>query len=219
MRQNVRYQALVIPSKIRVEIRISVDDQRNPEYSSTSETGDKNVSLSIFPFIGISITRPGELGEDGKRVRAPWNPNDHLTMTKYNLPIFCSYLDEVREGMKIKELYVYQGKRLELNEETAKNVRRAFMIGQTAVELSPVVIVQEDDTRVEGIKMKFNNEQSHVLLTLNDIWSLYYTLTHTSIDNIVWNMYDAYIDKKSLPKFANKASIDLQPKIDIDIPF
>ena len=55
MRQNVRYQALVIPSKIRVEVRISVDDQRNPEYSSTSESGDKNVSLSIFPFIGIPL--------------------------------------------------------------------------------------------------------------------------------------------------------------------
>ena len=32
MRQNIRYQSLVIPSKIRVEIRLSMDDQHNPLY-------------------------------------------------------------------------------------------------------------------------------------------------------------------------------------------
>lgn len=214
MRQNIRYQSLVIPSKIRVEIRLSMDDQHNPLYQYNGESGDQNTSISLFPFIGISIVRKGELGEDGKRTRAPWNPNDHLSMTKYNLPIFINAFKDIYQGMKTKDLYTYQGKRLELNEEVGKTIRQAFMIGQTAVELTPIVIVQEDDSRLEGIKMKFNNEQSHVLLTLNDMWSLYYNLTRIPIDVLALGIYESYA-KKSAFDINNVKKVETQPKIDI----
>jgi hypothetical protein len=218
MRQTVRYLVLIIPSKLRVDVRLSVDEEHNPEYRSTSENGDKNVSLSMFPFVGISIMRPGEIGEDGRRIRAPWNPNDHLTLTKFTLPIFIHRLKEIQANLRIKELYKYQGKRLELDEEIAKDVRLAFMIGQSAVELTPVVIVQDDDSRVEGIKMKFNNEQSHVLLTLNELYSLYHNLTYIDVDIIALNIYNSYISRNGSSSFNSNRIVTAQKK-DIDIPF
>ena len=161
-KQVVRYQSLVIPGKLRNEVRITVDD-KGAEYVSNFD-GNKSTSISLFPIVSITLTRQGETDGEGNRVRAPWNPNDNLSMTKYNLPVFLNELIGIQQGMKIPELYTYQGKRLELNEEAAQKIRRVFMIGNTTLELSPVVIIQGDDTRVEGIKMKFNNEQSSGIL-------------------------------------------------------
>lgn len=225
MKQIVRYQNLVIPSKLRSEVRITVDD-KGAEYSSTFD-GNKSTSISLFPIVSITLTRAGEIDDNGNKVRAPWNPNDNISMTKYNIPVYIHELIEIQQAMKIPELYTYQGKRLELNEEVGQKVRRVFMIGHTTLELSPVVIIQGDDSRVEGIKMKFNNEQSSVLLTLNELDSLIFNLQNLDVDSIAFLMYTNYITKPNNPRnFDNKT---LSPKVDIapkvsefhseDIPF
>lgn len=212
MKQSVRFLNLTIPGKLRVEVRITVDD-RGSEYVSDFN-GNKSASISLMPIIGVSITRPSEIDENGKRVRAPWNPNDSLGMTKYNLPILVEELNGIQEDLKTIDLYTYQGKRLELNEEVAAKIRRVFMIGNTTLELSAVVIVQpEDDKRVEGIKMKFNNEQSSVLLTLNELSSLSFTLQNMDVDSLAMLMYLNYITKPEKPTLFDSST--LSPKVDI----
>ena len=225
MKQIVRYQTFVIPSKLRSEVRITVDD-RGAEYASSFD-GNKSTSITPFPIVSITLTRPGEVDDNGNKVRAPWNPNDNLSMTKYNLPVFVHEMSAIQQDMKIPELYTYQGKRLELNEESAQKVRRVFMIGNTTLELSPVVIVQADDSRVEGIKMKFNNEQSSVLLTLNELDSLVFNLRNMDIDSVALLLYLNYINKPVGTKNFNANA--LTPKVDItpkpsefkaqDVPF
>jgi hypothetical protein len=224
MKQVVRYQNLVIPSKLRTEVRITVDD-RGAEYTSNFE-GNKSTSISLFPIVSITLTRQGETDDNGNRVKAPWNPNDNLSMTKYNLPVFINELIGIQQDMKIPELYTYQGNRLELNEEVAQKTRRVFMIGNVTLELSPLVIMQADETRVEGIKMKFNNEQSSVLLTLNELDSLSFNIRNLDIDSIAFLMYTNYITKPNNPKNFDNRSLapktDIQPKGDIsanDLPF
>jgi hypothetical protein len=224
MKQVVRFQNLVIAGKLRTEVRITIDD-RGGEWSS-SYNGDKSTAITFLPTITLTLTRPGEIDENGNRTKAPYNINDNLGMSKYNFPIFINELKAIYQDLKITELYTYKGKRLELNEEVASKIRRVFMIGKVTLELSAVVVVQPDssgeDTRVEGIKMKFNNEQSSVLLTLNEFESLIYNLEHFDIDSVCLLMYLNYISKPSRPRNFDASSleipveVDIQPKISSD---
>jgi len=195
-----------------MDVRLIIDN-RGAEYSSISNDGGKNTTISFYPTININITRQSTMGEDGKLVRAPWNPNDSLGMTKYNAPIFIKEIAGIQKDMEIPELYTYHGKRLELNEEVAAKIRRVFMIGNVTLELSAVVVVQPDESRVEGIKVKFNNEQSSFLLTLNELNSLVFNLTHLEVDSISMLMYLNYITRPDHPKAFDSST--LQSKVDI----
>lgn len=212
MKQNVRYRSLVIPGKLMVEIRISIDD-RGGEYM-TSFDGNKSTSVTFFPIISMSLTKPAEMDDNGNKVKAPWNPNDTLGMTKFNLPIMYNNLKAIQEDMKTPDLYTYHGKRLELNEEAAMKVRKVFLMGNTTIELSTVVVINTaDDSRVEGVKIKFNNEQSTVILTLNELDSLIYSLGHMDVDSISFLMYLNYISKPEKPRTFDAST--LTPKVDI----
>lgn len=212
MKQYVRYQTFVVPKKFRVEIRITIDE-KGGEYISTTSAGDKSSSISFFPIVSLNIVRPSEIDESGMRKKVPWNPNDSLGMSRFNLPIMVRNLKQIQADMKIPELYTYQGKRLELNEAIAEKIRNPFPIGNVIVELSAVVIVQPDDTRVEGVKIKFNNEQSAVLLTINELEVLTYNLDHLDIDSVSLLMYLNYITKPNHPtEFTDET---LSPKVDI----
>lgn len=212
MKQNVKYRSLVIPGKLTIEVRIMIDD-RGGEYISSFD-GNKSTSISFFPIVSMTLTKPAELDDNGNRVRAPWNPNDNLGMTKFNMPIMYNNLKAIQEDMKTPELYTYHGKRLELNEEAAAKIRKVYLIGNTTIELSAVVVLNTaDDSRVEGIKMKFNNEQSSVLLTLNELDSLIYNLGHMDVDSLALLMYLNYINKPDKPKTFDAST--LTPKVDI----
>lgn len=211
MKQVVKYQNFVVPGKLRSEVRITIDE-KGAEYATTYE-GNKSTSISFYPIISLSIIRNPTMDENGNKVKVPWNPNDTLGMTKYNLPIIINELKGIQEDLKITDLYTYHGKRLELNEEVASKIRRVFMIGSVTLELSAVVIVQDDDSRIEGIKIKFNNEQSSVLLTLNELTSAIFNLDHIDVDSISMLMYLNYVSKPEKPTIFDASS--LQPKVDI----
>lgn len=218
MKQIVKYRILTIPNKVTMEIRLNIDD-RNSEFV-TMRDGAKYTNLNMNPVIGLSILKAAEIDESGNRVRAPWNINDHLTMTKYNLPILYEELHGIQQDMKKPELYTYHGKRLEINETLAEEIRRVFVIGTTTVELSTVVIVQPDETRVEGIKIKFNNEQSTTLLTLNELNSLVYNINHIDIDSLTVGIYQTFIDRSNKGGITSTTtnvdfplpSVDIAPK-------
>lgn len=217
MKQTLKYHSFSIPSKLRCDIRLALDDTRSAEYNGTFEGNIVN-NLSLYPMISLSIIRPVELDEEGKRIRGPWNPNDSLPMTKYSLPILISEIIGIQQDMKIPELYTYHGKRLELNEQVAAKIRRVFMIGTTTLELSAVVIEQENDNRVEGIKIKFNNEQSSVFLTLNELTSLSYNLNNINLDIIAFMMYNKFV-KSGMKEYStntnsyqSNTTVDILPK-------
>lgn len=209
MKQTIRYRFLVIPTKLSAEIRITFDPSQS-EYNSSYE-GGTSTSISLFPFISITLTRPSEVDENGKFSRGQYNPNDTLTMTKFTLPIFIRELTAICNDMRIPEMYSYTGSRLDLNDTEAEKARRVFMIATTTLELVPVVIEQLDDTRVEGVKMKFNNEQSSVALTINELDALVYNLNHLDPDNLALQLYTSNTHKDTA-----KANVD-KPKPYVDI--
>lgn len=216
MKQIVKYRILTIPTKVTLDLRITVDD-RAVEYTSMFE-GSKTTNITCFPMLSLGLVKASEIDENGQRIKTPWNPNDNLPMTKFSLPIFIEELAAIKKDMTIPELYTYHGKRLELNESLASKVRRVFMVGNTTIELSAVVLIKPDDeSRIEGIKMKFNNEQSSVLLTLNEMNSLLYNLQHVNIDLLAMTLYLHYM--KSPNKQNNYNTNDLPivaaPKVDI----
>lgn len=216
MKNVIRYRFLTIPKKIYCDIRLSISDNISPEYRSSYEDTN-SVSLRLSPFIGINIVRPNVQDEEGRLVRAPWNPNDSLGMTKFNLPIFIDNLRAIRRSMETPNLYSYVGKRLEINEKEAELTRRVFTIGNTVVEFAPIVVTPDDDTRVEGIKVKFNNEDSSFTLTLNEISSLYWNLNNTNYEEIAIMMYQSYMknpDKKEFEptKKTYNTAVDITPK-------
>ena len=197
MKHVIRYQVLTIPQKLRCDVRIIVDDRSPVFVGGSADT--KSTTISIRPFVALSIIRPTELDENGQRIRGQWDPNDNLSMTKYNMPVFLEEFKAVYDGMKIPELYTYHGSRLDLNEEVAKNVKKSFMIGPMTIEISPQVIIQNDDSRVEGVKLKFNNEQHTVSLTLNDMTALLYTLDHMDMDTLGFMMYNKFASNPNGP--------------------
>lgn len=218
MNQMVRCTVVNIPKKLQVHIRLSVTE-RNPVKFTNVRDDTKNVSLNIYPTINVQITRPSEMDENGKFKRAPWDPEDTIGMTKYNFPIFVNELIGINKDMRTPNLYTYQGNRLELNEDAASKIRRVFVIGNTTLELSAVVIIQEGvdgDQRLEGIKLKFNNEKHSVLLTLNDLESLVFNLTHLEIDTLSMLMYLSYVNKPDHPtSFDTTGATGPKPAVDI----
>ena len=206
MKQVARYNFLSIPKKLRCEIRLTLDDRN--KVSSTEFEGNSYMNFHLYPLITLSIYREGSTDESGAYVKAPWNANDNLALTKFTLPIFIQELMAIQKDMKIPELYSYQSNRLELNEAVAAKVRKAFMVGTNAVEFSPVVLDQED-TKLEGVKVKFNNEDSVVYLTLNELDSLSYNLYHFDIDSTVLMLYGQCKGGKLPPAEIVKPKIDI----------
>lgn len=225
MKETLKYQFLAIPGKMRGEIRLIIDERS--VYQGSSDNG-KTTSLTFFPFISLSITRPFETDDSGNRIRPQWNPSDTLSMTKFNLPVFLRELKSIIKDMTIPELYTYTGNRLELNDSTAEKIRKVFTIATTTVELSAVVVVQPDDSRVEGIKIKFNNEQSSLMLTFNEVTSLAYNLDHMNVDTVALQMYSKFCktgEQKTLmnPVLAS-TKVDIPPvksefSDDDDVPY
>ena len=237
MKQIIRYRFLTIPGKIQGDIRITIDDITKTIYSSSFEDG-KSTNIAIFPVMNIAIMRKYETDDMGNRVRSPWNPNDSIGLTKFNLPIFLNELKTIYEKMKMPNLYTYNGSRLELNSRLADDIRSVFTLGNTVVELSPVIIEEEPVSgdikrQLEGIKMKFNNEHSSVLLTLNEIIVMIHTFSTLDVDNLVFALFSKYIEINKDIKTANVMSrpvVDIAPKsidaslmktpdINDDVPF
>lgn len=218
MKQTTSYRFLSIQNKIRGDLKIIIDTDRNPEYVSNNASGT-NTSIAFYPIVTLTIVKPPRIDENGQRVQVPWTINDSLSMNKINLAIFKNEFKEIMNGMKTPELYTYHGKRLELNESIAEEVRRVFMINPTmTVELSPVVIMQDDD-RLEGIKIKFNNEQSTVTLTLNEVTGFYEVINKLEIDSVAMLLYLNYASRPDKPKqfdALNPPNVDIVPKSNAD---
>lgn len=216
MKQFVRYQFLLIPGKLRGEIRITIDDTRAAEFSSEFN-GNKSTNITFLPIISLTIVKPSSVDDNGNRVKGQWTMSDTLGMTKFNLPLFLRQIKAMQENMKIPDLYTYQGKRLELNEEKAEKIRDVFPIGNVTIELSAVVITQVnaagEDERIEGIKIKFNNEQSSVVLSINEFDSLVYNVEHIDVDSIAFLVYLNYIKSSDKPKTFTQDT--LKPLVDI----
>lgn len=218
MKQTTSYRFLNIQNKIRGDLKIIIDTDRNPEYVSNNASGT-NTSIAFYPIVTLTIIKPPQIDENGQRVQVPWTINDSLSMNKINLAIFKNEFKEIMNGMKTPELYTYHGKRLELNESIAEEARRVFMINPTmTVELSPVIIMQDDD-RLEGIKIKFNNEQSTVTLTLNEVTGFYEVISKLEIDSVAMLLYLNYASRPDKPKqfdALNPPNVDIVPKSNAD---
>jgi hypothetical protein len=223
MKRQVRYRVMTITGKLNLEIRLIVDDSRISRFGGNESTfnanGDIYTSLNLFPIISLNIVRRSQVTEEGQIQRPAFNPNDSLGMSRYHLPVFLSELEKAFESLKVPDMYSYVSKRLTVNEELAERHRRVFSIGMTVVEMTPVVISQPDETKVEGIKLKFNNEESTVLLTINDIEALLFTLRTMEIDTIVLTMHMEYlrtgssnIDPSKVPSINRGPIVDIVPK-------
>ena len=212
MKQIARYRFLTVPNKLYADIRITVDESTHAETRNVYD-GGMSVNLILLPMINMQILKPLEVSDTGRRFRPMSSQNDSIGMTKFNFPTFIMELKNIYSDMKTPDLYIYKGDRLDLNERVADNIRRTFVIGRTNIELKAVVIEQASETggidRVEGIKMKFNNEDSSVLLTLREIESMLWVMNHVDIDNLVLSMYLNLIERNSYEKA--KPVVDIQP--------
>lgn len=222
MKRIVRYRVFTIPNKLLGEYRLTIDNTRSaPEFSSTFE-GGKSTNIALFPVISINIVRQTEIDEIGNKVRAPWNVNDSITLTKFTIPIFVNEVEGLYNDLKMPELYSYHKDRLELNSKLAEKIRRVFMIGNTTIEVTPVVIEKEDSSLVEGIKLKFNNEKSTVALTLNEALSMIYSMKKLDMDMLSLNLYNSYVRPDLVEKDGNRRAphyhnveVDIKPKSDV----
>jgi len=213
MKQIVRYRFINIPTKLIGEIRITVDD-RSAEYQAAFD-GGRATNVTLYPVINLQIMKiTTEITDTGAVRRVPWDMNDSIGLTKFTYPIFLNELIAINESMKIPELYTYRGTRLEMNETLAEKIRKVFIIGNTTIEFTPQVIELNENTVVEGIKIKFNNEKSSVLLTLNELSSLLYALKKLDIDLVSIQMYTNFIDrpKAEFKQSSRKQFVDISPK-------
>lgn len=215
-RHVLKYLSMMIPGKLKTEINLSFLDNRSPEYTSTHNAG-KTTSVALYPTVMLTLIKPNEIDDNGQRTRGIFNPNDSLFMMRFNVPVFLENLTAIQTDLKIPNMYTYTGKRLELNEAEAAKARKVFKIGQTTLELTAVVIATEDE-RIEGIKMKFNNEASSVLLTLNELEALIFNLKTMDIDSIGLLMYLNFKEKSNHPTSFDASNIggitvDITPMI------
>lgn len=212
MKQIARYRFMTIPNKLYADVRITVDETTHAETKNQYD-GGRSTNLVLLPMINLQILRPLESDGNGRKFRPSASMNDSIGLTKFNLPTFIMELKTIYNDMKTPDLYVYRGDRLDLNDTVAEKIRRAFIIGRTSIEFRAVVIEQLQETgssdRIEGIKMKFNNEESTILLTLREVESMLWIFNHVDIDNIVLTMYMNLIERNSYER--KKPVVDITP--------
>ena len=65
-----------------------------------------------------------------------------------------------------------------------------------------------------GSHVKFNNEQSSILLTLNDLDSIIFNLNHIDVDSIALLMYTNFVKRGEINSSFNniKQNVDILPK-------
>lgn len=211
MKHSLRSTIFIIGDKLRVEVRASINDAYPATKHSVYEGGE-NSQLTLLGALTVQIIHPRTNNESPPQ----WNPNDTIMLTKYYIPIFYRELKAIYDGMHTPNLYTYTDNRLELDPKLGESIRRVFTVGmKTTIELSPVVIstmVGAEEQRVEGIKMKFNNEDSTVLLTINDLYSLMWNINHTDIESVVIGMYEIFVKTGE----TSTKQLELpKPKVDI----
>ena len=215
MRQIVRYRFMTIPNKLVGEMRITVDE-RSAEYTANFD-GGKATNISLFPVINLQMLQPADTSDSlSVYGKTGWDMNASIGLTKFTFPIFLEELKAINRGLRKPDLYVYHGTRLELNSREAEKARRVFMIGNTTVEFSPVVI-DTAENKLEGVKIKFNNEKASILLTVNELNVLLYNLTALNIDLLAFTMYLNYVTKGDNYHMAKpRRLVDIAPKMDFD---
>lgn len=211
MKHSLRSTLFTIPDKLRVEIRASISDAYPASRHNVYE-GGKSSQFNLLGALTVQIVRPRTDDGGGQS----WNPNDTIMLTKYYIPIFYRELKAIYDGMHTPNLYTYTDNRLELDPKLGESIRRVFTVSQkTMVELSPVVIttmVGAEEQHVEGVKMKFNNEDSTVLLTINDLYALMWTIDHVDVESIVMGMYEIFV---KTGESSTKQPELPEPKVDI----
>lgn len=184
-RQFVRFRMLTIPNKFFMTFRISVDD-RVEFHGSIGE----NVTLTLYPYIEIQVSRPREYDQGSTTTRV-WNPNDRIELTRFTQPLFIHEIDAALESMKLQEMYVYTGDRLDLNFKLAEEKKRVCQIGGVYVSIIPTVI-EIDGKRLEGLRFIFNKEDSAFSLTLTEIEAFRYNLDKINIDAMALQLYEIF---------------------------
>lgn len=228
LNQSVRFSLVTIGTKVRMDIKLFVRDNGRFTESHYSSNGTDNIAISVYPVMSLYIVRPRDVDENGQPVRSPLNQNDILGMTKAQFPIMATELRGIFEDLKTPDLYKYAKDVLVLDESKAEKIRRVFMVGRTTVELSAVVIKADDHAEqpvdMEGIKIKFNNEQSTVMLTIHELTALLWSMEHLDIDSLTLKLYDMYMRNGSVSNASNTISpygtdtpspvpVDIIPKI------
>lgn len=211
MRQIVRYRFMTIPNKLVGEMRITVDE-RSAEYTAQFD-GGRSTNISLFPVINLQMLQPADTSDSiSTFAKSGWDPNASIGLTKFTFPIFFEELKAINRGLRKPDLYSYHGTRLEINPKEAEKARRVFMIGTTTIELAPVVI-DTAENKLEGIKMKFNNERASILLTVNELTVLVYNLNSLNIDLLAFNMYLNYVSKgENFHNARPRRIVDIAPK-------
>lgn len=202
MKTTIVYHVLTVPKKLRMEIKLILDNDRSSEYINSSTDGTF-ATVRLYPMITLSIVREIQRDESGMIIKQPFVLSDTLSMSRYTLAVFKSEFEDLYRLMKEKDVYTYHGKRLELNEKIADEIKKLFQLSKTVVEITPTLLISPDDIdqKIEGVKLKFNNEASSVLLSINDMTALVETMNNISIDTITTWMYKEY--KNATPRSYN----------------
>ena len=179
-----------IPGKLKCEIRVTINTEGTMRTESTySSANSEGYTLNLAPLYQITIIRRNDSESGVPPVR---NMSDSISLTKYHMSIFLDNLTAVYNGLKIPSMYGYDaGNKLQLNEVEATKIIKIFKVWNTAIEMAPVVILNSDDTRMEGIKLMFSNEESMVLLTLTDIEALMFGMNNADMDAVAIGLFQA----------------------------
>lgn len=213
MKTSIVYHVITIPKKLKMEIKLIVEDNKSEYINSSGE--DTFATIRLFPMITLGIVREVQRDDTGLIIKQPFVLSDTLTMSRYTLAIFKSEFEDIFRLIKEKDVYTYHGKRLELNEKIVEEIRKVFKISRNVVEIMPTLLISPDDMdeKIEGVKLKFNNENSSVLLSINDMIALIETMNNISIDTITTWMYKEFKNAKpgTYPPASFK-EIDIIPK-------
>jgi hypothetical protein len=191
MKRTINFNVGAITGKLNINLRLALDDQSERFSSgvriSTNQTGDEYINVNLYPMLSLIIHRENIVVE-GVSQRAPFNRDDMITLSRSTIPIFIHNFDRLLKEFETPELYKYIEDRLELNDKLAEAYRKRFMVGPSIVELVPVII-DDGDSKMEGIRMKFNVEDSTVVLTMNEAIRLSYTIKNLNIDALALQIY------------------------------
>lgn len=225
MKHVLRYLLFSITNKIRCEVRCIINDIPNSIYYHQHKEGEITDSLSLRPFITVTILRD-------KREFPGWLISDTLGLNKVSYPTFVKELKKMQETLKISDMYQYKEDPvtkfnvcLGVNEELANRHRQIFKPynSQIMVEITPTATEFSDRvygvaTLTKAVKIKFNNEESSVVLNEEEFDALVSSLDKADMDMITLHMYQQYYKPTAQKLDVVKTVNSQDPKVDIVLP-
>lgn len=188
--QRINYFLQKINQFIALKLSITIDNSDiNPVKRSINQfmfKGSLYTNISIYPRLIIEFREM-----DGEK--KVFSTNNYVSLSPLTAFRFCRVGRELLQRFMIKDLFIYQGKRLVLNQDLAAKLSKPFPADGKKIMFRPIVV--QDYTRgieCEGVCMMINEMSNFATMTFEEFTFLLDTIRKLDFNSMGLELLKLY---------------------------